>query len=544
MSERIPGDYASLCRLAVEAVAAKAREMKDPAADERVRRRGAHAAYGRATTLAMAYFDPASPARGEEAVAGRLEGAMQLLEAAQHDDGLIDLWVSNFHSPPDTAFMVEELVPLYEVLRDQCPPSAAREGLLKRLERVIVRACDGIAAGGVHTPNHRWKVASALTLADRIWPHDSWRREAQEYLAEGIDIDADGEFTERSTGCYNYVCDRAMILLDRATGRGEYAGYADRNLEHMLYLLHADRTLVTSYSRRQDRDEVVGLERYFLLYWYRALTAGHGLFWSAAELCLRRLAASGTGALAPLAKWLRYFREAGERTPPRPEPLPEEYEKKFDAVGILRRRSGRMSLTLMAGSGDILSVRFGAGPEIGLRVAAAFAPRGQFLAEEIAGRDGRYQLRSHHPCEYYGPGPDPLPGVDWRSRPTFSRRVFLATELTLTLGIEVCDEGLRLRLRSEGCQHVPVEVAFLVRLAREVTASGHLEKDEKTGKHFCGSGEVVARGADHVVRIGPGAGEHDLSEMSTGQRYPTGNAYCLRYVTPVDVELTIQAEGR
>jgi len=129
--------------------------------------------------------------------------------------------------------------------------------------------------------------------ADRLWPKVIWRGEAQAYLDEGIDIDADGEYTERSTGCYNHTCDRAMILLARTLGRADYAEYADRNLEHMLYLLHPDGTLVTNYSRRQDRDQAVGIERYFPLYWCRAMMAGNGRFLSAAALGLRRIEAAG-----------------------------------------------------------------------------------------------------------------------------------------------------------------------------------------------------------------------------------------------------------
>jgi len=542
MSECILTDYRSLLQAAVEAQAQKAEAVEPPCPDARYVPGGVHSFYVPMDLLAAACFDGLSPRRGREELWERLQQMVEAMKRRQHEDGLIDLNTSNFHSPPDTAFMVEELAALYEVVRSY-ERSPRRDRFLEQLESVIVPACEGIARGGVHTPNHRWKVASALTLADRIWPHENWRTEAQAYLDEGIDIDRDGEFTERSTGCYNCVCDRALILLGRALGRPEYLQYADRNLEHVLYLLHADGTLVTSHSRRQDRHTTVGVERYLLLYWYRALMTGNGRFLSAAELGLRRIGPN-SARLGGLAKWLRYFHEAAEKPPPAPQPLPEEYEVRFDEVGVLRRRLGSQSLTLMAEADEVLAVRFGAGPDITMRIAAGLAPSGQFRTEKIEGRDGRYRLRSDHACEYYGPGPDPLPATDWRSRAGFSRRVFVATELTMRLEVECLQDGLRLHLRSEGCSRVPIEVALLIRDTERTEPAGTLQYDDRSRKHFLNRGELILQGPGHLVRIGPGADEHDLMDIPTGRPYPGQNAYCIRLVTPVDWTARIQAQGK
>ena len=197
----------------------------------------------------------------------------------------------------------------------------------------------------------------------------------------------------------------------------------------------------------------------------------------------------------------------------------------------------------MADSADVLAVRFGAGPEVGLRIAAGIAPHGQFRAAgfaEAPGADGRYRLRSHHPCEYFGPGPDPLPATDWRQRPAFGRRVFVSTELTMTLDVTAGDGGLTLRLRTEGCANVPVELALAIRQADSIAADGELVIDDETGKRFCNRGSLIVRGPAGALRIGEGACEHDVTEISTGEtpRRPR-QLHCLRLLTPIDTTVTI-----
>ena len=135
-----------------------------------------------------------------------------------------------------------------------------------------------------------------------------------------------------------------------------------------------------------------------------------------------------------------------------------------------------------------------------------------------------------------------LPGVNWRSRDGFKRRVFVSAELTMTLEVACEADALSLRLRTEGCPRVPIEVARLIRLAEGGEPAGEVDTDETTGKTFLNSGELVVRGRDHVLRIGPGSAEHDLTQISCGEAIRRPDVYCIRLVTPVDATLTVRAE--
>src|ERR1700728_2720660 len=88
-----------------------------------------------------------------------------------------------------------------------------------KLKEFLVSAGEALATGGVHTPNHRWVVSSALAQLNSLFPSAKYVDRIDDWLDEGVFCDVDGQFEERSTGIYSRVVDNAMITMARLLNR-------------------------------------------------------------------------------------------------------------------------------------------------------------------------------------------------------------------------------------------------------------------------------------------------------------------------------------
>jgi hypothetical protein len=137
--------------------------------------------------------------------------AAQGMLSLQHADGSIDLLSTNFHSTPDTAFIIERLAQSYKLLKQS--NTKGIEKLSVPFEKFLKQAGEILITGGIHTPNHRWVVSCALTKLYELWPDQRYMDRANQWLRENIDSDPDGQFYEKSAGGYSTIVDRALISI-------------------------------------------------------------------------------------------------------------------------------------------------------------------------------------------------------------------------------------------------------------------------------------------------------------------------------------------
>ncbi|MGC9330215.1 MAG: hypothetical protein ACP5I1_21440, partial [Candidatus Hinthialibacter sp.] len=294
---------------------------------------------------------------------------------------------------PDTGFVVHRVANAAKlaVLHDD-------RQVLDLMDTFLRRAGTGLAQGGIHTPNHRWVVCAALAQIHDIFPDERHLQRIDEWLAEGIDLDEEGQFMERSTTVYNAACDYSLVVMADKLNRPELLAPVRKNLDAMLYLIHPNFEVVTEISRRQDLNARAGMERYWFPLRYMANLDGNGQY------------ATVLQSLEPDRISLPYMMEYPvlQQTPPRAAPVPDRYVKNYPLSDITRIRDGKTSATILhRRNSRWISIRRGEVVIHAIRFASAFFGKGQFSPETFEEKNGAYYFKQELKGPYYQPISDP-----------------------------------------------------------------------------------------------------------------------------------------
>ncbi len=469
--------------------------------------------------LAAAYLHPASRHHGRAELLERMRLAMQFLEKAQSPDGFLDLITTNFNSPPDTGFVVWNVAQAALIARRY-----GRPDITSMAEAFLKKAGDGLTRGGVHTPNHRWVVCSALAQIHALWPDARYVKRIDQWLAEGIDIDGDGQYTERSTLVYNMVCNRSFIHMASKLWRPELLDPVRRNLESLLFLLHPGHEVVTEISRRQDLNARGTAGGYWLALAYMAVKDQDGRF-----ATLAREFAPGHASLGDLM-------EFPELSAPLPssKPLPENYEKHFPSLGVVRIRRGLTSATLtLNGSSHFLTLRRGDAVINAVRFASAFFGKGQFIPQKSERRDAAYILTQALEGPYYQPLDPPrrVAAGDWGATRS-ARRQSEVCRVAQSAGITETAGGFRVQVRCHGAANIPMAIEISFREGGKL--SGCEPVRGKADSFLLREGWGEYRTGSNSIRFGPGAAAHSYIEVRGAEPKLPGKSVYLTGITPFD----------
>ena len=491
--------------------------------------------------LACAFASPTSQHYRSPRLREAMLLASQALLDLQHEDGTIDLAITNFRSPPDTAFVTENVAPAYEILRSD--PGSDAAPILERLERFLRHVGDALATGGVHTPNHRWVVCAALAVLHDLFPDSRYPARIEQWLAEGIDLDPDGQYTERSTTIYSAVVNRAFLTLAHRMNRPDLRDPVRRNLDMTLYYLHPDGEVVTEGSRRQDRQLRGTLVRYYAAYREMAVREGNGQFASAVA---QIEAESPASVVRELPSFLT--ESILRRRLPAATPLPSNYRKHFKHSQLARIRRDALSATLLAGTTTFFSLRRGSAALEAVRLSSAFFGKGQFQSEAIEEIDGRLRLKQSLRGPYFQPlTPEKIAelrsyaGMEsnglLRQDHRASRTQSNIQSLESTVDLVEHPGRLELHFRIEGTDHVPLAIELAFR------RGGVLEGVEPVkgvaDAYLLRSGIGRFRLGDDVISFGPGSTEHTWTQLRGALGKWDGQSVYLTGFTPFRFTLTL-----
>jgi hypothetical protein len=463
----------------------------------------------------------------------RLSQASRALLAIQHEDGTIDLPTTNFHSPPDTAFALEPVCAALSVLRRNgvVVPSDA----VASLERFARAAGEALVIGGVHTPNHRWVVCAALARLHALFADPRYVARIDEWLAEGIDVDADGQFSERSTSVYSPTCDRALLTVARLLGRADLLEPVRRNLEMTLYYLHASGDVATEASRRQDQYRRGSPAGYHLPYRSLAIGDRNGRFAAATRL----IEAKEGDALA--GNLLYMLEDPSLRRPlPDSSPLPEDFARAFTGSDLVRIRRGPVSATILGSNPCVLSFHKGGAVLEAVRLASAFFGKGQFAGERLAIENGSYVLTQVLTGPYYQPLPPEARHPDGAIVASDRDRRRQSEVQRLVSGVIVRESAGRFTIDVEvsGTDRVPLAIELGFRKGGELAGVRPVAGIADALLLADGTGEYRAGG--DVIRFGPGMARHTWTALRGARPKLDALSVYLTGFTPLRITLRIE----
>ena len=484
---------------------------------------GPHASIALARRLIEGYCVPGSAFCGREELLDRAALAMRFALTLVHEDGTIDLVTTNFHDASETAFAVQTAAPALMLLREfgrGAPGEAALDALLQRF---IDRAADGLLAGGFHTPNHRWVHAAALALCWKLTGRGALLEKMRAFLAEGIDCDESGEYTERSSGVYNIVCDRSFILLAETLGMDELLEHVERNLDMVEMYFEPDHTVNTLNSSRQDAGTSPDWRIYYSCYLYMALRTGRRDFAWIADEMLRQsdyeplFHERRPGSLYEFLFFLLRDPDTLARMASiSGEPPAERFDRHFEQSGIVRARRGDLTLTLVKNQPLFAMLKFGTHP-VWLRLAGCFYAKGQFEPQIIEAVKDGWRLRFSVRWGYKGPLPAPQDTRDWHKMDHSQRPDVFMQDFGFEVTARLADGEATFEVASFGQAGVPVKLELLAEPGGQFETDGLALRARPGDYLYQRCDAALYRWPDrHTMGISGGFSSHFFGENMRG----------------------------
>jgi hypothetical protein len=460
-----------------------------------------HAATAFLKTGGCALVCPESVHYADEAMVEKMGHAARFLLSLQHSDGTIDLLSTNFHSTPDTGFIVKWLSPVWRLLEGSAVPGKDR--ITQPLKQFLLQAGEALKVGGIHTPNHRWVVCSALAELYKIKQDPAYLARAERWLSEGIDMDADGQYEEKSSYIYSSLSNRVLISTARGFDKPQLYEYVRRNLNMNFYYLHPNGEIVTEASGRQDNSIIGTLENYYYPYRYMALKDGNGQYAAACRLIEET-------AFEKTAGFLYYFLEDKSlwEELPAAQALPSSYSKVFPNSNLARVRRGSYDASILAKSPVFFTFHKAGLALQGVRFASAFFGKGQFVSESLTEGEQGFILSSYLKGPYYQPFPqEKIPGDgDWAKMPRSERPQSEVQELYSKVTVREEAQGFSVEISIDGTERVPVALELIFRPGGTFVGTVPHETLEDT--YYLKSGTGTYSHAGSAIRFGPGLHRH------------------------------------
>lgn len=472
-----------------------------------------------------------------------MEFAFSVLEFFERNlspEGLMDFYMCNFRSAPDTSFSIQPLVDLYNIIKDKKTDETG-ELLKKRLYGFIVKMADGVFEGGFHTPNHRWVVTSALSMVMNMTGDKKYLKRINEYLAEGIDCDEEGEYSERSSGGYNFVNNEAILIIAQELDKPELLEFVRRNLMMMTYYIHTDFLIFTQNSTRQDKGkENIYLDKYL----YQYLKAGYLLkdeqLLGVAKAIQNELFSKRRGY--PIGLDTMMAEPEVLIIPEHIKPFEiQPYVKHFKKSNIVRVYHNGMTLSVIEDRETFLYLKYKSF-DMFIQGGILFFNERHIKVNNIRPIENGFAMDYHGQGIYYHPFGQYQGTADFWEMDKSKRATSELLTVDAVILVTLTEKGFRISLKARGIEKVSVRLDIAINNNAFIMGDGYTIKANAGGILLPESGAVRAEFGTCGVKIGPVRNDTYITQGLFGSEPLDTDKYHIffNYLTPFEHSFTIE----
>lgn len=487
------------------------------------------------------YLNPSSKYYLDNFLYDRMLLAMDFIKGNQRADGTFDFPSCNFMSAPDTAFCLKRLISCYKLLikyGNTDKTTNLSNGFLSIIKPAII----GVMNGGFHTPNHRWAITASLLQCSNIFKDDApfsvaLKSRANQYLAEGIDCNADGEYAEKSTGNYNAVVNSAFISCYEETSDPSFIEYVRKNLQMMLSYIEPDDTIFTQSSTRQDKGKKQYADNYFYQFLYLADLLNISEFDSAAHKLIKDNLSRNDEApdclhILMLNENLQQYKFKGYG-------FLDSYNKYYKESGVVRVKKEKFTYTLLKDASKFLFLQVGSTP-IYMKIGVSYCSTRNFQPQVMEQDNNTYTLTYKADGWYYLPFEDYNGPSDWWQMDHSKREILNNTHLELKTNIKEREDGLDIQITSSGYDRIPIRVEICIPDKSIIENNSFYTIGEAGQGMILKQGNVNIHHEGQNIQIGPGFGTHEfLGHYSGEEKNELGYTLFFNEYTNLNKTITI-----
>ncbi len=469
----------------------------------------------------------------DKAIIEKITSALEFIHSYQGANGLFDLLDCNFASAPDTGFLLQELIPAYQLSMLDNDLAFMTDDM----KGIIIRALDGILEGGFHTPNHRWVISAALLTGYKIFKDEKYKKRAEDYLFEGIDCTVDGEYAERSAAIYNVVSNEAMITIAEVLGDDSYYDYARRNLKMMMSYIEPDGSIFTNNSTRQDRGEKVLPTHYFYHYIKMGLLDGNKEFLAFANY-IWDLSVKNSAPAPDMLTEIILNPALNCINEERFENGNPDYHSFFKDSRLVRSKTGNYSYSIVENCSSFLYFQAG-GLVMSAKIGGCICQHKAFIGQELTKTETGYRMTSTMDGWYYLPFEEKPETTDWWKMPNKDRKLLLGPNAYFTVDVDQKEDGIDLTMKIEGVDRMPIRIEFAFDESDSIETDGLIMPAQKGNFITVKQGDVVVTKGYDAIKVSKAFYVHNFIEGKSGSEKRDPNLFQVYFTDQTPCEHTI-----